>query len=126
MSQADAQTTINDLKEIVKKFTEARLWTQFHSPKTLTQAVSIEASELMELFLWANNEDSKLILEQKRAEVESEMADVFWYLLQLSWQYDIDLSDALKNKMVINEKKYPVEKAKGNSLKYTVLAQKDG
>ena len=121
MSHTDQKATINDLKEIVKKFTEARSWTQFHSPKTLTQAIAIEASELMELFLWADNENSKLILEQKRAEVESEIADVFCYLLQLAWEYNIDLADALIKKMAINEKRYPIEKAKGNSLKYTML-----
>lgn len=57
MSKTDTKTTINELKEIVKQFSEARSWTQFHSPKTLTQAISIEVSELMELFLWADNEN---------------------------------------------------------------------
>lgn len=117
----DKIDTIASLKKKVEDFTKERDWTKFHSPKTLTQALSIEAGELMELFLWENNEDSKVALENKRESVEHEVADVFWWLLQLSWQYNIDLSDALKKKMEINQTRYPVEKAKGNTLKYTIL-----
>lgn len=120
---SDKNTHLEDLKIMVEAFTKDRDWTQFHSPKTLTQALSIEASELMELFLWDNNNDSKQTLEKKRESVEHEMADVFWWLLQLSWQYNIDLTDALNKKMEINKKRYPVEKAKGNTKKYTVLEE---
>ncbi len=119
----DQETHLSHLKKMVEEFTNDREWTQFHSPKTLTQALSVEASELMELFLWDDNENSKLTLKNKRESVEHEMADVFWWLLQLSWQYNIDLTDALKRKMEINKKRYPVEKAKGNTKKYTILEE---
>lgn len=118
---SDSKTTLTELKMLVKKFTEDRDWTKFHSPKTLTQALVLEASELMEIFLWEDNENSKDKLETKRDEVEQEIADVFWWLLQLSWQYNIDLTKALKDKMEINQKRYPIEKAKGNTLKYSTL-----
>jgi NTP pyrophosphatase (non-canonical NTP hydrolase) len=120
-SQSDEDTCITDLKNLIKAFTQARDWEQFHSPKTLTQALSIEASELMELFLWDNNESSKLSLEAKREAVEHEMGDVLCYLLQLAWEYNIDLSHAFYKKMEINSKRYPIEKAKGNAKKYTIL-----
>lgn len=120
---SDKDTNLKDLKRMVEEFTKDRDWVQFHSPKTLTQALSVESSELMELFLWENNEDSKRALEDKRSSVENEMADVFWWLLQLSWQYNIDLTGALKRKMEINKKRYPIEKAKGNTKKYTTLAE---
>jgi dCTP diphosphatase len=114
---------LSDFKKIVEEFTKDREWTQFHSLKTLSQALSIESSELMELFLWDDNETSKLTLYNKRELVEHEMADIFWRLLQLSWQYNIDLTEVLKKKMEINKKRYPVEKAKGNTKKYTTLEE---
>jgi NTP pyrophosphatase (non-canonical NTP hydrolase) len=118
---SDENTSLSELKKRVESFTKERDWMQFHSPKTLSQALSIEASELMELFLWDNNEESKVTLEMKRELVEHEMADVLCYLLQLSWEYNIDLTQALYKKMELNKKKYPVDKAKGNARKYTQL-----
>lgn len=120
---SDENTNLAELKRMVETFTNDRDWTQFHFPKTLTQALSIEASELMELFLWDNNENSKLTLENKRDSVEHEMADVFWWLLQLAWQYNIDLSNALRKKMEINKTRYSIARAKGNTKKYTELEE---
>lgn len=117
----DESTSLGELKKIIEKFSKERDWIQFHSPKTLSQALSIEASELMELFLWDNNEDSKLTLEKNRESVEQEMADVLCYLLQLSWEYNIDLTQAFFKKMELNKKRYPIEKAKGTAKKYTQL-----
>lgn len=119
----DKTTTLDELKQRVKDFTLEREWQQFHSPKTLSQALCLEAAELMEHFLWCDNESSKTVLSEKRTEVEQEMTDVFWWLLQLAWQYDIDLTKAFNDKMALNKIRYSVEKAKGNTLKYTALAE---
>jgi len=118
----DKDTNINELKKWVEEFTVARDWNLFHSPKNLSQALVIEATELMEIFLWSNDQDSKKRLDEKRKAVEEEVVDVLYWLLQFSWQYNIDLTAALQEKMKLNNTKYPVEKAKGNTLKYTELS----
>ena len=110
------------MKAWVEEFTVSRDWHLFHSPKNLTQALVIEATELMEIFLWSTDQDSKKRLDEKRKAVEEEMADVLWWLLQLSWQHNIDITKALQEKMKLNNAKYPIEKAKGNTLKYTELS----
>jgi len=118
---ADSITPLDTLKTRVKEFTIQRNWEQFHSPKEICNALTIEAAELLQLFLWSNGPSSTQKLEQKREAVEDEAADVLYWLLQLSWQHNIDLSKALENKMLKNERKYPVELSKGNTRKYTEL-----
>lgn len=118
---SDSSTTLNVLKERVKQITLARDWQQFHNPKSLSQALTIESAELLEIFLWSDNASSRARLDEKREQVEQEMADVLFWLLQLSWQHNIDLSTAFEKKMQLNEKKYPVELSKGNTKKYTEL-----
>jgi NTP pyrophosphatase (non-canonical NTP hydrolase) len=110
---------INELKNEVLSFVKERDWQQFHNPKDLVQALSIEVSELSELFLWTSQEKSFDIVKEKREEVSDEMADIFSYLLSLSNVTGIDLEEALKNKINKNKKKYPAEKVKGSSKKYT-------
>ena len=114
----DSQNTINDLKAAVKKFVEDREWQQFHSPKNLSMALAAEAAELMELFLWCDNEQSQVELEKHRQDVEHEIADIALILFNFCLRHSIDLSLALERKIAIQEKKYPIEKARGNWLKY--------
>jgi NTP pyrophosphatase (non-canonical NTP hydrolase) len=105
----------------IKKFASDRNWEQFHSPKNLAMALSVESSELLEIFQWLNEEDSKNIMNDlnKSTAVKDEMADVLNYLIRLSQVLNIDLEAAFWDKMKKNADKYPIEKANNSSKKYT-------
>lgn len=115
---ADAITTVESLKNGVKKFTEDREWQQFHSPKNLSMALASEAAEVMDLFLWSESAASYEELEKRRQEVEDEIADVAIVLLAFCVRHNIDLSAAIAHKQIEAARKYPIEKCKGKSLKY--------
>lgn len=106
---------LNDLTQLLIAFRDARNWKQFHNPKDLALALSIEASELLEAFLWKSPEE---VPEEK---IREEVADILAYLLMFSAHYNINLESALRDKIKKNETKYPVEKAKGNAKKYNEL-----
>ena len=114
-------SNLNDLKQRLRDFAEARDWDQFHSPKNLSMALSAEVAEIVEHFQWLTEEQSKTLPQDKLAEVETELADTLIYLIRLADKLDIDLLKAATNKIDINEQKYPVKKAKGNAKKYTEL-----
>jgi len=118
---ADAITTVEMLKNSVKKFTEDREWQQFHSPKNLSMAMASEVAEVMDLFLWCDNAASYEELEKRRQEVEDEIADVAVLLLAFCVRHNIDLSAAMAHKQIEQARKYPIEKCKGKSLKYNQL-----
>lgn len=111
--------TIENIKQRLRIFAEDRDWDQFHSPKNLSMALSVEASEIVEHFQWLTEEQSKNLSAEKLKEIESELADTFIYLIRLADKLDVDLLKVAMEKMLINEKKYPVAKAKGNATKYT-------
>jgi dCTP diphosphatase len=117
----DTKTTVESLKNLIKNFIEARAWHMFHNPKSMAMQIATEASELMELFLWSETQLSMQQLEKKRTEVEHEVADIAICLLNFCVRCNIDLSKAIKEKMVINAQHYPLAKAKGNAKKYTEL-----
>ncbi len=121
---SDGTTTIKELQNLVKDFRDAREWGKFHDAKNLAEALSIEAGELLEHFLWKDKtEISKLLKKDStyREEVGDELADVFGYVLHIAEVCGMDLSEILRAKFVKNAKKYPVEKAKGKATKYTKL-----
>lgn len=103
----------------IREFCDQRDWRQFHSAKDLAIGVSTEANELLELFRFKSENDVETLLKENRDAVGDELADVFYYLLRFADLNDFDLVTELKRKMDQNEKKYPVEKAKGKNLKYT-------
>jgi NTP pyrophosphatase (non-canonical NTP hydrolase) len=111
----DATTTLAALKEAMRQFVAERDWEQFHSPKNLSMGLAVEAAELMEHFLWVDNEASRQVSADpgRLGEVADEMADVACYLLALSNTLGIDLSEAIASKMAKNALKYPVEKSRG-------------
>lgn len=109
------------LKDKIIAFRDCRDWAQFHSPKNLAQALGIEAAELQELFLWQTSHDSRRPSTQNRRRIESELADIFIYLTYLCHELDVDMLRAVERKLIDNEAKYPVDKAKGNSRKYNQL-----
>ena len=110
---------ISALKEKLRKFANDRDWDQFHSPKNLSMALSVEVAEIVEHFQWLTEEQSNNLSQDKLTDIESELADTFIYLIRLADQLGIDLLEAAKNKININEQKYPVEKVKGSAKKYT-------
>ena len=111
---------IDKIKDKLKKFSEERDWEQFHSPKNLTMALSGEVGELSEIFQWLSDEESKRAniseIDLKRA--REEIADILLYIIRLSDKLDIDLEEAIIDKLKINSAKYPVELSKGNATKY--------
>ena len=119
----DTDIHLQEIKDSILAFARERDWEQFHSPKNLSMAIAAEAAELMEHFLWqspeksfAHMEDSKL-----RAMVEEELADVLIYAIEFANITGLDITTAIRNKMRRNAEKYPVEKARGRSDKYTDL-----
>lgn len=105
----------------LRAFAAERDWAQFHSPKNLAAALTVEAGEVLEHFQWLTEEQSRALSPDKRAEVADELADVLLYLLQLADKLDVDLIDAATGKLQKNGERYPVDKAKGNSLKRSRL-----
>ncbi len=114
-------TNLIELRNAVRAFVSERDWDQYHSPKNLAMALSVEASELVEHFQWLTEEQSRQLSEEKRTEVRHEMADVLIYLVRLADKLDVDLIAAANEKIELNAKKYPIEKAKGTMRKYTDL-----
>ena len=116
----DNERKMHELKDKVREFCEERDWDQFHDAKELAIALSIEASELLEIFRWKTPEEVKELFnnEKKKEDIEDEMADVLYFLVRIAQIYDLDLSDALDKKMKKNEEKYPVDKARGSNKKY--------
>ena len=106
---------MKEVIEVLKTFRDERDWKQFHNPKDLSLALSIEASELLETFLWKSADDAKL------HKVKEELADVFAYALLIADHYDLDVKEIVMDKIKKNNEKYPVEKAKGTAKKYTDL-----
>ena len=112
-------TALMPLIESLRTFAKERDWGQFHAPKNLACALSVEAAELLEHFQWLTEEQSSHLSDEKKRQVAEEMADVFLYLLQLSDKLGIDLLEAARLKLIANGEKYPVERAHGSSKKYT-------
>ena len=112
---------MNTLISRIRDFNGRRDWNQFHTPKNLAMGLCVESAELMEHFLWLTPEESRELPGEKKKLVRSEIADVFIYLLNLSDSLGFDLVEAAYDKLEENERKYPVEKSKGNAKKYNEL-----
>jgi len=104
-----------ELIDLLETFRDERDWAQFHDSKNLALALSIEAAELNELFLWKKDAESEEVDKQRLCE---ELADVFAYALMLAGRHGLDVSQIVKDKIALNAKKYPVESSKGSSAKY--------
>ncbi len=112
---SDATTTLAELRQLIADFVADRDWSQFHSPKNVSMALAIEAAELMEHFQWLTTEESRLLASdpKKLAEVAEELADVIGYSLALANELGIDVSSAMRSKMVKNAQKYPADQYRG-------------
>jgi dCTP diphosphatase len=109
---------LEELRERVRAFVAERDWERFHSPKNLAMALSVEASELVELFQWLTEEESGALDPERRRRVAEEMADVLWFLVRLADRLDVDLLAAAESKLTANAVKYPADRVRGNSRKY--------
>lgn len=112
---------INELKSLLQQFADAREWQPFHTPKNLSMALACEAGELLEIFQWmtesdANHADRDPVIKEKTAQ---ELADIMLYLVRLAGIMNINVSEAIKNKLLLNQQKYPADKVKGSSKKYS-------
>ena len=113
---------LGTIKEKLRTFSEDRDWTQYHSPKNLVMALSVEVSELVEIFQWSNSGGIDEINDPKQREkIKKELADIFNYLVKLIDLLDVDIEKEALQKIKENGEKYPVEKVKGKSAKYTDL-----
>lgn len=110
---------MDNLKEVLRQFVQERDWEQFHTPKNIAMALSVEAAELMEPFMWVNGEDSFSLSSEKLAEVKEEIADVYIYLTRLADVLNIDVPAAVEAKIEKNRIKYPADRVRGKSLKYS-------
>lgn len=113
------EDSLNNLREKINAFVKERDWDQFHTPKNLAMAMIVEAAELVEQFQWNTPEESQQLTPEKREAVSHELADTFVYLLRIAEVLEIDLIEAANQKIALNAKKYPVEKARGKNNKYT-------
>jgi dCTP diphosphatase len=114
-------SSLEQLRAALRQFALDRDWDQFHSPKNLAIALSVEAAELLEHFQWTLEADSAGLTPEQHTNVREEIADVLLYLIRLADKLDIDLLAAATDKIQLNGVKYPVEKARGSSKKYTEL-----
>ena len=111
---------VQDIQKQLSDFADERDWDQFHNPKNLAMALSVEASELVEIFQWLTPEQAEAIMSSSESEhVKEEMADVMIYLLRLADKLDINLEKAVADKIVKNGEKYPADLAKGSVKKIT-------
>ena len=113
--------SLDDLRDALRRFAAARDWEQFHTPKNLAMALSVEAAELLEHFQWLTAAQSSRLDARRTRAVAEEIADVLLYLTRLADVLGIDAVAAARRKMRINARKYPVRRAKGNARKYSEL-----
>ncbi len=116
--------SLQALRTRINHFVAERDWSQFHTPKNLAMAMIVEAAELVEQFQWDTPQQSQQLTPEKREAVSHELADTFVYLLRIAEILEIDLIEAANQKIDLNAKKYPVDKARGSNAKYTAYQVK--
>jgi len=106
------------IETIIKDFSEQRDWEKFHNPKNLSMALSVEASELLEIFQWLELEQADNLDDDKKVHVKQEVADIAVYLIRICMRLNINLEEAIIEKMKLNEKKYPLIDKNGEKISY--------
>ncbi|WP_175855878.1 nucleotide pyrophosphohydrolase [Burkholderia anthina] len=119
MEKSELQSDLGALRELVRQFVDERDWDKFHTPKNLATALSVEASELLEPFQWLVSGEKNELGDANLVAVRHEMADVLVYLVRLADKMDVDLFQAVLEKMELNRAKYPADKVRGDSRKYS-------
>ena len=115
---ADRSNNVIQILDKIKQFADARNWDKYHNPKNLSMALSGEVGELLEIFQWLNSEESSNLSNEDFAAAKEEIADIMIYLIRLADKLDINLEEAVNEKLKLNESKYPVELSKDNAVKY--------
>ena len=110
---------LDEIQRYLTAYAKERDWEKFHSPKNLSMALSVECAELMEHFQWLSEEESLCLTPEKQQAVSHEIVDVLLYTLRMASVLDIDLEAAIAEKTALNEAKYPIDKVKGSSKKYS-------
>ena len=110
---------IEKIEKMIKEFSSNRDWDKFHNPKNLAMALSVEASELVEIFQWLDFEQAANLSGAKKEHTRQELADIAIYLLRICIYYNIDLETAIIDKMELNKKKYPLYDKDGNKIDYS-------
>ena len=121
LNEGNMAKSIKEIQETLLAFRKARDWEQFHNPKDLALSLTLEAAEVLEHFQWKTDDEIKEYIRVNKDELGEELADVFNWVVLLSHDLNIDILDAAEKKIEKNDKKYPVEKAKGKHTKYTEL-----
>lgn len=106
------------IEAIIKEFSTKRDWEKFHNPKNLAMALNVEASELLEIFQWLSLEQAENLSDDKKEHAKQEIADIAVYLIRICMHYNINLEEAIIEKMKLNEKKYPLVDENGNKIEY--------
>jgi NTP pyrophosphatase (non-canonical NTP hydrolase) len=109
---------LTNIQNLIQDFSKQRDWDQFHNPKNLAMALSVETAELVEIFQWLTEKQALKLDEAKQEHLREEVADISVYLLRICMAYDINLEEAILDKMKKNEKKYPLIDNKGNKIAY--------
>jgi len=110
---------MQELRQAIRDFVHEREWEKYHSPRNLAMGLTIEAAELLELFLWRPEGGSQDLNESELRSLRHEIGDVMIYLVNLADRFDLDPVDCAREKLALNREKYPVDKVKGSSRKYT-------
>jgi len=121
MDHPTSPSVLESLRDELRNFAKDRDWGQFHSPKNLAIAMSVEAAEVLEHFQWLTNEQSAHLTAETHEKVRLELADVLLYLIRLADCLNVDLAAAARDKLSINAQKYPLDRARGTARKYTDL-----
>jgi dCTP diphosphatase len=111
-------TTIEKLQARIQEFNGARDWEQYHSPKNLAIGLSVECAELLEIFTWVTEEQSRKLNEKQLASLKEEIGDIVIYVLTLAAKFNLDPLDCAAEKLELNDKKYPAERVRGSARKY--------
>lgn len=116
-----SEDSFSQIDNLIRQFSELRDWDQFHTPKNLVLAATGEVGELAELLQWKNDEEIESYLQSQegKARLSEEIADIAIYLIRLCQKNNLDFLGAIKQKLTINEKKYPIHESKGNAIKYS-------
>ena len=117
----ESSSELVTIRDALRRFAADRDWDQFHSPKNLALALSVEAGELLEHFQWLTDEESRSLSITRIQKIRQELGDVLLYLIRLADKLGVDLTEAATMKMELNARKYPIDKARGNSRKYSDL-----
>ena len=120
------QHSLEDIRQDLREFVHEREWEQYHSPRNLAMAVSVEANELLELFLWCKDDGPQPLSPKRRTQVSGEVGDILMCLLNFCDNIDIDPLEAISNKLTEAKEKYPVDRVRGQALKYDEYPEWDG